>query len=171
MKYLSILFAFIILTACAGAAHAQAKTSMAYLEEGSGHYLARDYKKAIPPYEKALELEKQEPKLKKELWFVLIDNLSISYGITGDLARSKEVLEYGISKEPTYPMFYYNMACGYGETDDEAGAVKYLRLAFKYKANMIKGEIFPDPETDSSFERLMKRESFRNAISEMKAAK
>ena len=78
------------------------------------------------------------------------------------------VLEYGIKQEPTYPMFYYNMACGYGESDDEANAIKNLRLAFQYKANMIKGEHLPDPATDSSFKRLMKSEKFRKAVEEMK---
>jgi hypothetical protein len=81
------------------------------------------------------------------------------------------VFEYGIKEEPTYPMFYYNMACGYGEMDDEENAIKYLRPAFKYKVNMIKGETLPDPATDSSFKRLMKSERFRKAIAEMKEGK
>ena len=44
-------------------------------------------------------------------------------------------------------------------------------LAFKNKANMIEGETFPNPETDSSFARLMKRETFKKAIAEMKSSK
>lgn len=109
--------------------------------------------------------------MKKDFWLVLVDNLAISYGITGDIEKSMAVLEYGIKQEPTYPMFYYNMACGFGEKDDEAGAIKNLRLAYKYKGNMIEGEHFPDAANDSSFERLMKRESFRKALAEMKGEK
>lgn len=168
MKIKTVTLFLVVISTFASFAGAQTKTSMEYLEEASRQYLAGEYKKAIPLFEKSLELEKKERKLKKELWFVLIDNLAISYGITGDIKSSQGVLEYGIKEDPTYPMFYYNMACGYGETVDEENAVKNLRLAFKYKANMIKGEVFPDPETDSSFAKLMKRESFKKAVADMK---
>lgn len=149
----------------------QSKTSFEYTAEGSKYYRDGDYKKAIPLYQKALDLEKAERKLEKKIWFVLVDNLAIAYGITGDIKSSQSVLEYGIKQEPTYPMFYYNMACGYGESDDEDNAIKYLRLAFKYKANMIEGEALPNPETDSSFERFRKSEKFKKAITEMKSGK
>jgi tetratricopeptide (TPR) repeat protein len=168
VKIYPILLCFVIFVAGSTIARGQGKTSMDYLEEASRHYLAGDYKKAIPLYKQALELEKKHRKLKKELWFVLVDNLAIAYGITSDIDSSQEVLEYGIKQEPTYPMFYYNMACGYGEKDDEAGAINNLRLAFKYRENMIKGETLPDPETDSSFKRLMKSKTFQKAIAEIK---
>jgi tetratricopeptide (TPR) repeat protein len=165
MKKIILLFGLaVVFTSCATAQ----KTSMQYLEEGSVAYLAGNFKKAIPPYQKALDLEKQDRKLAKNFWYVLVDNLAIAYGVTGDIKRSMDVLDYGISKEPEYPMFYYNMACGYGEKDDEANAIKYLKLAFRYKDNMVEGEHFPDPETDSSFERLMQRKSFRSAVATMK---
>ncbi|HRI02582.1 MAG TPA: hypothetical protein PLL77_02460 [Pyrinomonadaceae bacterium] len=146
------------------------KTSMDYLEEGSQAYLNGDFKKAIPPYQKALDLEKQDRKLEKKFWIVLVDNLGISYGITGDIKNSMAVFEYGIKVEPTYPLFYYNMACGYGELSDEDNAIKYLRSAFKYKDNMIEGEAFPDPMTDSSFSKFAKSEKFKAAIKDMKKA-
>jgi tetratricopeptide (TPR) repeat protein len=151
----------------AGASYAQ-KTSLDYLAEGSRYYLNGDYKKAIPPYQKALDLEKQDRKLEKKFWIVLVDNLGMAYGITGDIKSSFAVFEYGISKEPTYPIFYYNMACGHGELGDEDDAIKYLRLAYKNKSNMIAGERFPNPMTDSSFEKFRDSEKFVNAVAEMK---
>jgi len=36
---------------------------------------------------------------------------------------------------------------------------------------MIESERFPNPETDSSFKRLMQRETFRKALAEMKSGK
>ena len=154
--------------ACSSAAQ---KTSLQYVAEGSKYYLDRDYKRAIPPYQKALDLEKKERKLDKNIWIVLVDNLAMSYGISGDIKNSQSVLEYGISKEPTYPLFYYNMACGYGELNDEDNAIKWLRPAFKHKANMIAGERLPDPMTDSSFEKFRDSEKFKKAIAEMKTVK
>jgi hypothetical protein len=81
------------------------------------------------------------------------------------------VFEYGIAQEPTYPLFYYNMACGYGELGDEDNAIKYLQPAFKYKKNMLAGEHFPDPMTDSSFAKFVDDEKFRKAVKEMKNGK
>ena len=143
------------------------KTTMDYLREGSAYYLRDDFKKAIPPYQKALDLEREHPTLDKTLWKVLVDNLGMSYGITGNLKKAKEIFEYGISKDPDYPLFYYNMACTYGEMKNVDKAIEYLKLAFEKKDNLIPGEKMPDPSTDSSFERFMKNEKFLNALKEI----
>jgi tetratricopeptide (TPR) repeat protein len=163
-----ILCASTALTGNHFASRAQEKSVMDYMGEGSAYYLKGDYKKAIPPYQKALDLEKEKQTLDKDLWQVLIDNLGMSYGITGDLKRAKEIFEYGISKDPEYPLFYYNMACTYGEMDNVDKAIDYLKLAFERKANIIPGEEMPDPATDSSFERFMKNEKFLKALKEIK---
>ena len=146
----------------------QQMTSLDYLREGSSFYQAKNYEKAVVPFQVALDLEKKERQLDKALWFMLIDNLAMSYGLKGDIKRSQEVVDYGIQQDPTYPFFYYIKACGFGQTEDEDNATKYLRLAFKNKDNLIKGETFPDPATDSSFKGLMKREKFQKAVAEMK---
>lgn len=145
-----------------------AEATLEYLREGSVFYLKDDYKKAIKPYQKALDLEKQTPTLDNTLWRVLVDNLGMSYGITGDLTNAKETFEYGLSKDPDYPMFHYNMACTYAEMNDEDQAITYLKTAFKNKDNMIEGEEMPDPATDDSFTRFMKDEKFLKALKEIK---
>jgi tetratricopeptide (TPR) repeat protein len=169
MKLQNLIFCCVLGLAAAGVVFSQDVTATEKdFEEGSRFYLARDFKQAIPPYERALVHEQHQRRLKKEFWTVLVDNLSMAYGMTGDLDNSRKVLEYGIGVEPTYPMFYYILACNFGEKGEEGGAVENLRLAFKYRDNMIAGEPFPDVETDSSFAGLMKRESFRKAVAEMK---
>lgn len=143
--------------------------SVDYARQGFIHYLNRDFRGAIPLFLKALKVEKRQRQFPKTIWLVVVDCLAISYGVTGDIKNSMRVLEYGLSVEPTYPGFYYIMACGFGEQDDESGAVKYLSLAYKYKNNMIPGERFPDPARDSSFRKLMRRESFQQSLMEMKS--
>ncbi|MDX6406005.1 MAG: hypothetical protein QOH70_3460 [Blastocatellia bacterium] len=133
--------------------------TMEYLRQGSAFYLEHDFKRAIPPYQKAVDLEKEKPTLDKTLWRVLVDNLGMAYGISGDLKKAKETFEYGLSKDPKYPMFHYNMACTYAEMNDVDKAIIYLKQAFEYKENMIKGEPMPDPRTDSSFERFLNNDS------------
>jgi len=131
------------------------------MAEGSGFFLKQDYKNAIGPYSQALALEKSDPELGKPLWYVLVDNLGMSYGITGDLQNAKETFEYGVSKDPSYPMFYYNLACTYAEMNDAARAADYLKKAFAYKNNTLEGETMPDPRTDDSFQKMMKDNDFR----------
>jgi len=146
----------------------QENTALSLVSEGSVYYLKQDYEHAIGPYQKALDLEKEKRTLDKNIWRVLVDNLGMAYGITGDLGNAKETFTYGISKDPDYPMFYYNMACTYGEMKKMDKAIEYLKLAFDRRENMIEGEEMPDPATDSSFERFMQNEEFRKALKELK---
>ncbi len=183
MKKLAILLFCMVIGLAAAAVRAQnpdalsaeaapAKDeSMVLLVEGSKSYNDADYKAAIPIYEKALQLQKKKRTLERRWWLMLVDNLSFAYGVTGDVDASRAVIEYGISKEPTYPMFYYNNAWGYAQQNDEDNAIKNLRLAFKYKANANKGNELPDPAKDESFAELMKSQKFLKALMEMKAAK
>lgn len=167
LPILALLFAFQSL--CISAPSQQeASQVMELMQEGGAHYLRRDFKRAIGPYQKALDLEKQKRTLEQTLWRVLVDNLGMSYGISGNLKVAKETFEYGISEDPDYPMFYYNMACTYGEMDNMEKAIEYLRLAFARKDNMIAGEKFPDPAKDSSFARFADDEKFVAALKEMK---
>ena len=138
------------------------------MEQGSRFFLERDYKRAAPPYQRALDREKANRTLSETLWRVLVDNLGMAYGISGDLKKAKATFEYGLSKDPKYPMFHYNMACTYAEMNDPDKAIVYLKQAFDYKENMIKGEKMPDPWTDDSFQRFMNNDKFVAALSELK---
>ena len=167
---LSLLAVLFTVQALCISAPSQQKASqvMELMQEGSAHYLRGDFKKAIGPYQKALDLEKQKRTLEHNLWRVLVDNLGMSYGISGNLKVAKDTFEYGVSEDPEYPMFYYNVACTYGEMDNMEKAIDYLRLAFARKDNMIPGEKFPDPARDSSFARFADNEKFKAALKEMK---
>jgi len=61
------------------------RSSMELVGQASRLYLQHDYRGAIAPYSQALEFEKVNPTLEKSLWYVLVDNLGMSYGITGNL--------------------------------------------------------------------------------------
>ena len=137
------------------------RSSRELLGQASGLYLQHNYQGAIGPYSQALELEKENPTLQKSLWYVLVDNLGMSYGITGNLQKAKETFEYGVSRDPEYPLFYYNLACTYAEMDDANEAKDYLKKAFDHKANTLPGESMPDPRKDDSFQKLMKNKEFR----------
>ncbi len=146
------------------------RTSSDYFAEGGRYYVANDFKGAIGPYEQALVLEKQQRQLTKNYWRVLVDNLGMAYGITGDLKRSEETFNYGISQDPDYPMFYYNLGCVAAERNDMDKAMDFLRKAFALKANSIPGEGMPDPRQDDSFQRFMSNAQFRKLADSLESS-
>jgi len=126
-----------------------------YFGQGSRAFLQQDYSTAAGSYQKALDLEKQKRTLSKDNFRVLVDNLGMSYGMGHKLAEAKAIFEYGLTQDPEYPMFYYNMACVAGEKGKMGEALEQLKLFYKYKANMIQGESLPDPLTDDSFRNFV----------------
>ncbi len=176
LSYTLVIFMFAICLSSGAAAQNKsekkskddsAKIVRKLVGEGSALFLKGDYESAIKPYQKALNSEDKNPTLEKPIWRVLVDNLGMAYGISGDLKKAKTTFEYGLSKDPDYAMFHYNMACTYAEMNDEDNAIAYLKSAFKNKENMIAGEVIPDPSSDSSFERFMKDKKFLNALKEI----
>jgi hypothetical protein len=143
---------------------------MDYFREGSRYFLAHDFHNAIGPYQTALDLEKKSPQLDRTMWRVLVDNLGMAYGITGDLNRSEETYSYGLSKDPNYPNFYYDLACVSAERKDMDKTMEYLQKAFARKANVISGETMPDPRQDDSFQRFMSNDRFRKFVDSLYAS-
>lgn len=130
-------------------------------------YLEHNYAAAAQVYERALDLEKQKAGLSQTYFRVLIDNLGMSYGMTGHLPEAKKTFEYGITRDPEYPLFYYNLACTYGEMGKMDESLEQLRLTYKYKGNSIPGESLPDPLADDSFRKFVKDKAFVSAVRQM----
>jgi hypothetical protein len=142
------------------------------LDIGNALYRQSNYAQAIPPYQKAFELEKVEPQLDRNLWRVLIDNLGMAYGMTGHLKEAKSTFEQGIQADPAYPMFHYNLACTFAGMNDLGHTMQSLTTAFRYRKNQNPGEKgMPDPRQDSSFQRFMKNETFRTLVNDLTATK
>lgn len=147
-------------------------TSMELLNIGNALYRQNKYAKAISPYQKAFDLEKANPQLDRTRWRILIDNLGMAYGMIGRLAEAKATFEEGVQADPTYPMFHYNLACTFAEMNNLDRAMQSLRTAFRHRKNQNSGEEeLPDPRQNSSFQRFMKNDTFRNLVNELAAAK
>ena len=85
---------------------------------------------------------------------ILTDQLSMAYGISGNLAKSRAVIEAAIAKDPLYPLYYYNLACADAEEGNAAAARTHLEQAYARRANILKGETMPDASKDDSFLKL-----------------
>jgi tetratricopeptide (TPR) repeat protein len=158
-----------ILTSAKFSDAAQSPDDVALLfKEGSAHFVRNEYDKAIGPYQNALDKEKKASTLPVALWRVLVDNLAMAYGITGKLETSEQVLNYGVSKDPTYPMFYFLLADTCAERNDLENTLKFLRLALKFRENINPGEKLPDPLTDDSFKRFYQNEQFKKLAGEFR---
>jgi predicted Zn-dependent protease len=112
------------------------------------------------PYGKALDLERTGSKLTSDQHRILVDQLAMAYGISGDLKKAHALLGDAIRQDPEYPLNYYNLACAFAEEGDKNKALANLSLAFQHKGNVLKGEKMPDPRTDSSFQKYVRDEDF-----------
>jgi hypothetical protein len=79
-------------------------------------------------------------------------------------------LSYGASKDPDYPLFYYNLACVAAERGEVRETEKYLKMAVERRQNVIAGENFPDARGDDSFQKLLVEDDFRKFVNELYGA-
>jgi len=118
------------------------------------------YAEAVAPYEKARALETNGSKLSSDQHRILVDQLVMAYGVSGDLKKARALLDGAIQQDPEYPLNYYNRACAFAEEGDKNKALANLSLAFQHKDNVLKGEKMPDPRTDSSFQKYVRDDDF-----------
>ena len=130
-------------------------------------YGKKQYTKAIPYYEKALELDNTSPAFSRTARRDIMDELITAYGISGNLQKAKELCESGLRKEPEYSLFYYNLACAYAEMGDKKQAIENLRKAYQYKNKLPNDKELPDAKADPSFARYLSDPDFAKALEEM----
>ncbi|MCW5799045.1 MAG: tetratricopeptide repeat protein [Nitrospira sp.] len=135
--------------------------SLDYFRAGSAPYLQGHFTQAIPHYEQAIALERANPTLDKALWRLLVHNLGVAYRRTGDLARAKTTIDYGLSQEPANPFFHYDLARTYAGMNERDRAMQSLHDAFLHFRRSNERESIPDPRQDISFGRFMLDPAFR----------
>jgi|ERR1017187_1917583 tetratricopeptide (TPR) repeat protein len=91
---------------------------------------------------------------------VTTDQLSMALGISGDLVLSRAVNVAAITKDPNYPMYYYNLACADAEENKPDAARQHLQQAWDRRQNTLQTEKFPDPTKDDSLLKLKSNTAF-----------
>ena len=128
---------------------------LAQIYLGQSLFMQKKYGEAVGPLEKARELEASGMKLNSDQHRILLDQLVIAYGESGNLKKVHALLDAAIRQDPDYPLNYYNLACAFAGEGDKAKMLANLSLAFQHKDHIIKGEQMPDPRTDDSFQNYV----------------
>jgi predicted Zn-dependent protease len=131
-----------------------------YVYLGQSLFRREKYSESVGPDEKARELERNGSKLTSDQHRILIDQLVMAYGMSGEMKKARSLLDDAIQKDPEYPLNYYNLACAFAEEGDKNKALANLSLAFQHKDKVLKGEKMPDPRTDSSFQKYVRDDDF-----------
>jgi tetratricopeptide (TPR) repeat protein len=142
-------------------------TALDLLEYGNLSLFRKEYPGAISYYRKALDLDKHRMTLGRQGWILLVDQLGMAYELSGDFVKAQETYEWAISQEPEYPMFFYNLACAYAEMGKMDQALRNLRLAYKYKTQILADQKFPNPMSDSSFKKYLDNKIFMAELQKM----
>jgi predicted Zn-dependent protease len=144
----------------------RADPSNVYAQVYLGQTLFREekYAEAVGPYEKARALEKNGKSLSSEQHRILIDQLVMAYGISGQLKKAHGLLDQAIPQDPEYPLNYYNLACVFAEEGNKDKMLANLARAFQHKDHVLKGEQMPDPRADSSFQKYVRDDDFSKLI-------
>jgi len=100
---------------------------------------------------------------------VITDQLAMSYGISGDIDRSRKVNEAAIARDPDYPLYYYNLACADAEKGNADAAREHLQQAFDRRHNTLPHEQFPDPSSDDSLAKLKDNAQFWDLVTRISA--
>lgn len=132
-------------------------------------YKEQQFKAAAPMFERALTILKESrEKGQTTSRRVLTDQAGMAYGISGDIRKARSIFEKGISEDPDYPLYYYNLACADAEEKNLTEAQKHLREAFDRSANVLEGEAMPDPTTDDSFTPFRQNKQFWSFLESLK---
>lgn len=95
----------------------------------------------------------------------------MAYGISGDIQKTRMLLNATVQADPAYPLNYYNLACADAEEGNAADAKLHLQQAFDWKANVIPGENLPDPTQDDSLLKLKDDKAFWSFVEDLKKSR
>lgn len=143
-------------------------SSFDYFFKAKGHLAQKQYAQAAKDFNTALHLEQKQRQLDDEHWRNLIGHLVDLSVAAGERTRAKELLEYGIGHDPTFPLFHVGLAHYYASQGDVVNTVAALEKAYRYRKNDKRTASWYDPMKDPAFERFRKDETFRQAAKAMK---
>ena len=147
-------------------------SSYDYFTLGSELYKWKEHGKAAAALEKALALEQKKRELTQPQWRQLVMTLANALGAADNTERARDVLEYGVATEPTYPYFHHGLSRLYSYFGDLDRVLASLERAYQYVPkdksflSFLRG--IPDPLSDPAFRRFKDEPRFIDAVRTLK---
>lgn len=138
---------------------------------GRDLYRQKEHGKAVAALEQALALEQKKRELTQPEWRDLVMTLANALGATDNTTRAREVLEYGIGAEPTYPYFHHGLSRLYSYFGDLDRVLASLEKAYQYEPKNSKNFVgwpIPDPMLDPAFQKYKDDPKFRDTVKALK---
>lgn len=145
-------------------------SSFDHLYRGKAHIRQKQFKEAAEHLNIALDLEQKQRQLDNANWRNLIGHLLDIYTAVGDQTRVRELLDYGIGNDPTFPLFHLALAIHHASLGDVDNTIASLEKAHLHRKNdrRTSGFSWINPLTHPAFEGFRKNEKFRKAAKAMK---
>jgi tetratricopeptide (TPR) repeat protein len=145
-------------------------SSFDYLSRGKSLIRQKLYAEAAAELDIALDMERKQRQLDVVAWRKLIGHLLDIHSATGDRARVKELLDYGVRNDPIFPIFHLGLAYYHAAQGDTDNTIAALEKAHSYRNNdpRTRGFYWIDPLSHPAFEPFRKNEKFRKAVKALK---
>ncbi|MFX0100656.1 MAG: tetratricopeptide repeat protein [Candidatus Hodarchaeota archaeon] len=125
---------------------------------GYSYYFQSKLDPAEDTFKEALKVA--EKKSNKILLMINIGGLHLKQGRLED---AEEILLKAIGEDPKNGEVGYNLACLYSRKNDLDSCLKYLQLAFKYRAKLLAGL-----DDDEDFENVRSNDKFQELVASYK---
>ena len=146
------------------------ETSSSLMAQGDEAREQSNYAAAARYYERAFALERPNRTLENDMFLELVSHLGFAYRMNGNLAKAKDTLEYGLSQNPDYPIFHYDMACVYAQMGRVDESVGQLRTAYQHRAKVAPTQLPANPAEDSCFQKIAADPKFVDAVQKLDQA-
>lgn len=150
---------------------ASPSSSYDYYMLGEELYKRRQQTEAVAALGKALVLEHKQRTLPQQQWRRLVMTLANALGADDEPQRAREILEYGVATEPTYPYFHHGLARLHSYFGDLDRVLAELELAYQYGPNNSKSFVgwpISDPLHDPAFQKYKDDPKFSDAVKALK---
>ena len=145
-------------------------SSYDYFTLGEDFYMRNRKAEAVAALGRALVLEHKQRALTQAQWRRLVMTFANALGADDEPQRARDILEYGVASEPTYPYFHHGLSKLHSYFGDFDRVLASLEKAFQYAPNdkSFRGWRIPDPLLDPAFGRYKDDPRFSDAVKALK---
>lgn len=145
-------------------------SSYDYLMLGRDLYNRKEHGRAVAALDKGLALERRKRELTQTQWRDLVMTLANALGGADRAELARDVLEYGVAEEPTFPYFHHGLSRLHAYFGDLDRTLAELEKTYQ---NMPKGPKtfvvgIPDPSEDPAYRKFAGDQRFSEGVKTLK---